>query len=185
MRQMGESLRLIFFDRLFARSVDERPSRALLSWQLGYEMMRIWPQKLIATFAAVVVLLSSINCFCSTMQGTGCHADGDQDNSCRPHVDKCGDDDRCSDEVPNTKGDQRPGEKDHHCPHCQGTMNLDKDQSQASNLRPTALEFGLISSGIGQSGHDLFVLLNLRIEPKFSSPTASPTLLRLHCALTI
>jgi hypothetical protein len=64
-------------------------------------------------------------------------------------------------------------------------MNLDKDQSQASNLRPTALEFGLISSGIGQSGHDLFVLLNLRIEPKFSSPTASPTLLRLHCALTI
>jgi len=149
-------------------------------------MISIWLQKLMGTLAAVCVLLSGVNCFCGTLMRSGGQDDRAGSCCCCSPSDRFSDKNGAPDAARDPQKNPKPGKQQEQCPHCQGAMNIDRDHSQASNLRPS-FAFGLQCMGVLGSTINRFELPTIFgwNEHHRSPPIASPTLLRLHCALTI
>jgi hypothetical protein len=118
-------------------------------------------------------------------------ADGDGTHSLKPTccqaqaADSCYNDMDCA--MPMHQ-QHRPthDQKDHQCPRCQGTLNFDKDHFQSIDLQSAifAIHWLVINANATAS----IQYANALKEPFVSdSPRfiTNPTLLRLHCALTL
>jgi len=129
---------------------------------------------------AIVMLVTSMNCFCSASRGVAVNGNRPAE---LPHRSCCDADPVCN--RPDHCPDQNKKHSGHNCPHCQGT--LIGDNAPAIH-RGAGLDYSapvaILASG------SLDALTHIQIHWRFagdSPPPACmpPTLLGLNCALTL
>lgn len=150
--------------------------------------MEILPRQIVGTVTAAMVLVCSIVCACGSaahafsqvgegvqpVQPVQSHSHCDhQDESNREHQD----------------GDHSTSEPCRHhsgessCHQCQSVVGVENSGKILADLAPHALVFGMLP--LVQTAQHLNPALILRPLTHTDLPPPSPTLLSLHCALTI
>lgn len=149
--------------------------------RLRTSAMRSLRQRLFASFTAVVILVTSVNCWCGASQAVddACCRQGSQTRSCCSGDDDCGQPD--ADHCPGHNGK----EPHHCCQHCQGTL---VSESSAAQHLSTPFDYCVLHASLGTPNLQSRAIVQLQSSHHFTDPPplcGPPTLLRLHCALTI
>jgi hypothetical protein len=166
--------------------------------------MRLLPRQMISSLTAAFVLLCNIYCACGGSVASSCHSPAESKtvagqardaaqgprSQChhRDHADAGSQSQREEHTPPQSHPPQRDGKHhqgDHTCPHCTPAM-----MAQAADSKRTA-ELTQVSSLIAISPAwacwfcDRVPAWKPAIAGDLPPPAGSPTLLSLHCALTL
>jgi hypothetical protein len=142
--------------------------------------MRPVSYPILVTLTVVLVFVTSINCFCqASISKVGNNPRAEQERSCcRGDDHDCdhGDSDHCPDHKNNSP--------DHSCPHCRGTVVSEVSPVQNATSFLHHLPLVAILDPIQAN---LLTAVQLRLDEAGDSPPPCmpPTLLGLHCALTL
>ncbi len=145
--------------------------------RLSIFTMWLLAQKMPGVLMTAVMFVTSVNCFCQTSQVlpvNGDHHQSEFENGC------CGGEDRDCDDA-----DQCPRkDSNHSCQHCQGTL--------VSEIVPvshfsTIIDHSTLVAVLPPISLDALTLVQIHSRFAGDSPprSVSPTLLGLHCALTL
>lgn len=142
--------------------------------------MRPVRYRILAALSAVLVFVTSINCFCqASTANIGNNPSADQERSCcfgEDHDCNHGDSDHCP--------DHKNSAPDHSCPHCGGTVVSEISPVQNAT---SFLHYSLLVPTLDPIQVNRLTAVQSRLDDAGDSPPACmpPTLLGLHCALTL